>query len=73
MTRLDKALIALTKAMGSRPFVLVYNQTHKDAECAYPKLLYHNGFVEAMGLVKFANWKIEQTLHEGASTREEPK
>ncbi len=72
MTRLDKALQTLAKAMGPRPFVVVYEQTHMDAERSVPKMIYRNGFIPAMGLVKYANWQIEQAMKAAPTTEEKP-
>ncbi len=50
MTRLDKAMATLSKAMGPRPYVVVYESTHDDAEQAKVSLAYQ----AAEGFILFA-------------------
>ncbi len=60
MTRLDKAMATLSKAMGPRPYVVVYESTHDDAEQAKVSLAYHVGWVRAVGLLAYASHRIQQ-------------
>lgn len=60
MTRLEKALAQLTKSMGRRPFVVVYDSCHPENDRPNLSVVWGNGYTNALGLL---TWGMDRALH----------
>lgn len=60
MTRLEKALAELEKAMGRRAFVVVYDRCHPENGHCHLGLANGGGYANALGLL---TWAKDAMLH----------
>ena len=73
MTKLSKAIIALQDAMGSRPYVIVYDQAHASQDRACFKGYFGGGYAAALGLAHIAPQFVRQVMECGEDEKETPK
>ena len=62
MTKLGKAIVALQEAMGSRPYVIVYDQAHASQKRACIKGYFGGGYAAALGLAHIAPQFVNQVM-----------